>query len=125
MLLLDQPTNHLDLGTCVWLEKYLKQYDRILVVISHSPGDCWKQDSDDEMGGAESGDEGTMVNTVFGSPIMTSYGEPEVYVDEGYGPVPLINGVPDHTSSSPPFFPGTEYAPNPYLGGPYLMDPQG
>ncbi|KAJ3296171.1 hypothetical protein HK104_001908 [Borealophlyctis nickersoniae] len=66
---------------------------------------------------------------VFGSPIMTSYGEPEVYVDEGYGPVPLVNGVPDYTFGSapppPPFFPASEYPPNPYLGGPYLMDPQG
>ena len=36
LLLLDQPTNHLDLGAVVWLEEYLKTYNRILVVISHS-----------------------------------------------------------------------------------------
>ncbi|KAI8854560.1 P-loop containing nucleoside triphosphate hydrolase protein [Chytridium lagenaria] len=36
LLLLDQPTNHLDLGACVWLEEYLAQYNRILVCISHS-----------------------------------------------------------------------------------------
>jgi ATP-binding cassette subfamily F protein 2 len=36
LLLLDQPTNHLDLGAVVWLEDYLKKYDRILVCISHS-----------------------------------------------------------------------------------------
>jgi ATP-binding cassette subfamily F protein 2 len=36
LLLLDQPTNHLDLGAVVWLEEYLKTYDRILVIISHS-----------------------------------------------------------------------------------------
>ncbi|KAJ1539985.1 hypothetical protein HK405_012185, partial [Cladochytrium tenue] len=36
LLLLDQPTNHLDLGACVWLEEYLKTYNRILVCISHS-----------------------------------------------------------------------------------------
>ncbi|KAL7747447.1 ABC transporter ATP-binding protein arb1 [Sorochytrium milnesiophthora] len=36
LLLLDQPTNHLDLGACVWLEQYLARYDRCLLIISHS-----------------------------------------------------------------------------------------
>ena len=38
LLLLDQPTNHLDLGAVVWLENYLASYDRILLMICHSQG---------------------------------------------------------------------------------------
>lgn len=36
LLLLDEPTNHLDLEACVWLETELKNYSRILMIISHS-----------------------------------------------------------------------------------------
>ncbi|CAD5112902.1 DgyrCDS2109 [Dimorphilus gyrociliatus] len=36
LLLLDEPTNHLDLEACVWLEKELREFKRILVIISHS-----------------------------------------------------------------------------------------
>lgn len=36
VLLLDDPTAHLDLAACVWLEEYLKRFDRILILVSHS-----------------------------------------------------------------------------------------
>jgi len=36
LLVLDEPTNHLDLDACVWLEEELKEYKRILVMVSHS-----------------------------------------------------------------------------------------
>lgn len=35
-LILDEPTNHLDLEACVWLEQYLKNFKRILLLVSHS-----------------------------------------------------------------------------------------
>lgn len=36
LLLLDEPTSHLDLGAVVWLEAYLSQYNHILIFTSHS-----------------------------------------------------------------------------------------
>ncbi|KAF2768434.1 ABC transporter domain-containing protein [Teratosphaeria nubilosa] len=36
LLLLDDPTAHLDLEACVWLEEYLKKWDRTLIMVSHS-----------------------------------------------------------------------------------------
>jgi ATP-binding cassette subfamily F protein 2 len=35
-LLLDEPSNHLDIEAVVWLEEYLKKFTGILLVISHS-----------------------------------------------------------------------------------------
>ncbi|RKU44067.1 ABC transporter ATP-binding protein arb1 [Coniochaeta pulveracea] len=36
LLLLDDPTAHLDLQACVWLELFLSKWDRTLVLVSHS-----------------------------------------------------------------------------------------
>jgi ATP-binding cassette subfamily F protein 2 len=36
LLILDEPTNHLDLEACVWLEETLKNFKRILLLVSHS-----------------------------------------------------------------------------------------
>lgn len=36
LLLLDDPTAHLDLEACVWLEEYLMRWDRTLILVSHS-----------------------------------------------------------------------------------------
>ncbi|EGV62882.1 ABC transporter ATP-binding protein arb1 [Yamadazyma tenuis] len=36
LLLLDDPTAHLDLAACVWLEEYMKRWDRTLILVSHS-----------------------------------------------------------------------------------------
>ncbi|GAB7362370.1 hypothetical protein MBLNU230_g2695t1 [Neophaeotheca triangularis] len=36
LLLLDDPTAHLDLEACVWLEEYMKKWDRTLIIVSHS-----------------------------------------------------------------------------------------
>jgi len=35
ILLLDEPTNHLDLPAILWLERWLRQYEGILLVVSH------------------------------------------------------------------------------------------
>ena len=35
LLILDEPTNHLDLETVTWLERYLKSYDKAVLVVSH------------------------------------------------------------------------------------------
>ncbi|MEM1412449.1 MAG: ATP-binding cassette domain-containing protein [Pseudomonadota bacterium] len=35
VLLLDEPTNHLDLPAILWLERWLKRYDGIAMIISH------------------------------------------------------------------------------------------
>lgn len=36
LMLLDDPTAHLDLAACVWLEEYLKRWERTLILVSHS-----------------------------------------------------------------------------------------
>ena len=36
LLILDEPTNHLDMEATVWLEDYLKNWNKILIMISHS-----------------------------------------------------------------------------------------
>jgi len=35
LLILDEPTNHLDLNAIEWLEKYLKNYNKAFILISH------------------------------------------------------------------------------------------
>jgi ATP-binding cassette subfamily F protein 3 len=35
LLLLDEPSNHLDLEATLWLENFLKSYPSMMVVISH------------------------------------------------------------------------------------------
>src|SRR5438874_1784107 len=35
LLLLDEPTNHLDLDAALWLERFLRNYRRTLILVSH------------------------------------------------------------------------------------------
>jgi len=35
LLLLDEPSNHLDLDACIWLEEYLRKWKNTLIVVSH------------------------------------------------------------------------------------------
>lgn len=35
ILLLDEPTNHLDMAAVEWLERYMKEYNRAVVMVSH------------------------------------------------------------------------------------------
>ncbi|MGF6906075.1 ABC-F family ATP-binding cassette domain-containing protein [Fusobacterium sp. PH5-44] len=35
LLILDEPTNHLDLNAIEWLEKYLKEYNKAVILVSH------------------------------------------------------------------------------------------
>jgi len=35
LMLLDEPTNHLDFPTVLWLQKYLENYDKTVIVVSH------------------------------------------------------------------------------------------
>lgn len=35
-LILDEPTNHLDMEAVVWFEEYLKKFNKILLMVSHS-----------------------------------------------------------------------------------------
>ena len=35
LLILDEPTNHLDLNAIEWLEKYLKDYNKAIILVSH------------------------------------------------------------------------------------------
>lgn len=38
LLILDEPTNHLDLSAIEWLEKFLKEYNKAFILISHDIG---------------------------------------------------------------------------------------